>query len=789
MIEGALRGQGSCSRAVFARAALLALICAHISSCVSRYPLEEEPKIHSVQEAASVRVTTLSVARWEDYVDALQPQFSMTADQAYVAAIPQTSISQNSFAEAFGLGLQVGAGKTSQAGSGGSSGGTGSGGSSSSSGGGTGGSGTSAAGGGSSGGSGGSSGGGGSSGSSAGGSSSGSTASSSGGSGGGGSGGGSSTPALPATPTISGPTGNLSSGAIQSYTAATAIYEEVQLLNHYLKDGALRYGYVPYVARLQVSVLPFARNEPYDIYLQLGLFSYCNGDTTETIYPVIAVPLLVTDDIEKGQVTSAENVASQLALSIAEVAGNTPLAGSLSDLRDRFRSILGQDFNSLFMVSRGTDNVLDIRIGAATSPSAKSGYSMLAQTHNVTFLLLVKRPHAAVPNSCKQVAGPEDDEQELTNGPVVQVASYATLREVRSGKVLGIDRNAIRAQARLVIQRFTGTPVSDSFLHELVSDVQLNRYAKFRDSIEPEGLLEQSAALWTGLASVVSMTEYSVTEFNLPYRAAPPDVEEQTVFVHDNCKDTATVTLVGLNYAIAGEYLADLELRDGEYRIAATGVSQSAAGTPLAVTFPSLHTLARDLVEVKNLCSGASDPSTLPRRLEGARLVLRRIVDSRWAPPEARRTGNVCLEKCVFRFNNVVLDGSAQLAQTLGLSTAADSLVADSTGSAKIRLLVNIGKDLDNATLSFNGALPSAINAAVGPATVTLSGGGVKLVAGGSGTPPVVLDLTLQGLVPGRALTVTGAGQKDNKAAGSTPTLVVPILAPPAAAKSSTSGS
>ena len=34
--------------------------------------LEKPPDVHSVQDAAAIRVTTLSVARWEDYVDAFK---------------------------------------------------------------------------------------------------------------------------------------------------------------------------------------------------------------------------------------------------------------------------------------------------------------------------------------------------------------------------------------------------------------------------------------------------------------------------------------------------------------------------------------------------------------------------------------------------------------------------------------------------------------------------------------------------------------------------------------------
>jgi len=61
------------------------------------------------------------------------------------------------------------------------------------------------------------------------------------------------------------------------YAAATAFYQEIQFLNRYVSEAALRSGYGAYVIRIQVSVVPFLRNLPYDVYTNLSFFPY--GET------------------------------------------------------------------------------------------------------------------------------------------------------------------------------------------------------------------------------------------------------------------------------------------------------------------------------------------------------------------------------------------------------------------------------------------------------------------------------------------------------------------------------
>jgi hypothetical protein len=60
----------------------------------------------------------------------------------------------------------------------------------------------------------------------------------------------------------------------QEYQVAAALYQEIQLLNRYVEDAALKYDYRPYVVRIQVAVLPYTRYQPYDVYTTFSFFPF-----------------------------------------------------------------------------------------------------------------------------------------------------------------------------------------------------------------------------------------------------------------------------------------------------------------------------------------------------------------------------------------------------------------------------------------------------------------------------------------------------------------------------------
>lgn len=54
------------------------------------------------------------------------------------------------------------------------------------------------------------------------------------------------------------------------YRAASALFQEVAMLDTYVRDAAVPYGYEAFVVRLQISVFPRQRYLPYDVYTTLA---------------------------------------------------------------------------------------------------------------------------------------------------------------------------------------------------------------------------------------------------------------------------------------------------------------------------------------------------------------------------------------------------------------------------------------------------------------------------------------------------------------------------------------
>lgn len=74
---------------------------------------------------------------------------------------------------------------------------------------------------------------------------------------------------------MAGVSGDVHVDSMTKYLAATALFQEVALLNRYIKDAADVYDgdYVPYVVRLQVSLMPRRSDLSYDAYTNLSFFS------------------------------------------------------------------------------------------------------------------------------------------------------------------------------------------------------------------------------------------------------------------------------------------------------------------------------------------------------------------------------------------------------------------------------------------------------------------------------------------------------------------------------------
>ena len=225
----------------------------------------------------------------------------------------------------------------------------------------------------------------------------------------------SSTPALPGKgasglpPATSILSGARSLDPMLQYTAATALNEEVALLNQYLAELETDTSdhYVAYVLRLHITVAPKLRDLPYDGYIDVSLLP---GDTNITAaasnetpkqnqtphrqtMPKL-LPLLASESLESVlQSNSAENV-RELALALQGTIEAVGINASTQAVRDKLATIIGRDLNSTLLVGRIADDTIRIRIGAMAQSIAgniSARYSLVPVSHNITTIVLVPR--------------------------------------------------------------------------------------------------------------------------------------------------------------------------------------------------------------------------------------------------------------------------------------------------------------------------------------------------------------------------------------------------------------
>jgi len=290
----------------------------------------------------------------------------------------------------------------------------------------------------------------------------------------------------------------ISSDPILQYNVAAALFQEVRLLEKYLDYIEERYNLLAYIIRLNVSLQPFARNQPYDAYVSVGFFP--NEDSVHFELPTV-VPLFVTDSIEGTRAARSSQILTQVALAISAVTGGgTGILGSASATRDKLRSISGTDLNATMTVSRAVDNVVKIRLGAPQQPSA--GFAMIPRNHTVSVLVLAPRDQAAL-----------------------KVQAVHALRDVETGQLVPYNRPDVYEPARKAIRRViqddkkAALLEADQTIKELINQIQQRNQQAFRSTVDNAvGVVnyQQWRALWTVLSETSSASEFQGLALTLP---------------------------------------------------------------------------------------------------------------------------------------------------------------------------------------------------------------------------------------------------------------------------------
>jgi hypothetical protein len=383
--------------------------------------------------------------------------------------------------------------------------------------------------------------------------------------------------------------------AMLEYWNATALFQEVQLLNRTLLDAAVPSGHRAYLVRLQIGLMPRRRHQPYDAYTTLSFFSGSSvlapqgagGAAPATALRDLpagtagprVLPLLVSDNLEASDVSRAQEEIRRLALTLSAFPGDFAASAAADLLSKSFSAeVAGRDLNSLLTVARVSENTLRVRIGAMREPSA--GHALVPRNHYVTVILTV----------------PEDAPAD------VQVVARTELVDTRTGAELPGTSEAELDAAVATLAREYGLPALDrAVFDELLAAAQRNDARGFELLVAarlaaPGADLGFARSLWLDTVALMAGSRWGGTWLELPghgrWELLGSSFFGQTPLALDDGA-TTRVELAGASFAdgvaLAGNLF--LAVDDREVVLPAQRIERDSAARRVVLVFPSLASI------------------------------------------------------------------------------------------------------------------------------------------------------------------------------------------------------
>lgn len=168
------------------------------------------------------------------------------------------------------------------------------------------------------------------------------------------------------------------------YLLATALWQEVQVLNRYVVDAAVRRRvqnreFIPYVVRLQLSNHPDSVQSSYLTEINLH-FSSTRGTP-------IVVPLLINDHVEAVLASRRDEEIRRVALSLAALFKGVGANVNMDSFRGELNRSLSRELNSLLSVASVSEDHLRVRLGARRV--GDDTYRATSEPHYMTVLILM----------------------------------------------------------------------------------------------------------------------------------------------------------------------------------------------------------------------------------------------------------------------------------------------------------------------------------------------------------------------------------------------------------------
>lgn len=431
---------------------------------------------------------------------------------------------------------------------------------------------------------------------------------------------------------------------VLQYTAALALFQEVQLLNRYVLGAPSRLGYVPYLVRLQVTLIPYARNEPYDSYSNISFFVKHNIEELnklihdgKQIEQPFVIPLVATDSLEGTLMSTTNETVRQFALALGGVVQNAQAKTELQKLADELRSSKGTDLNSLQTIGRSNDNSIQVRLGAKRSPIGDGAYVMVPSTHNITLLLLAPKGEVSsdIPQAIKVTSRTQF--RHTTTGDLLEAITLdeyvSSMRDISRfylkpdslnsspyfdlnlktepqvpvvalncsnpnltlpGNTDGVEKNKAKLLTHLL--SLTGDNDYQCFVNE----------AKFYFAS-----LDNHMYLWNDLSILANTYGFAGTSFELPKPPVDPGFKFETAVTTIPVKtDNTSQISVYLNFT--KDNVIEISAKGGEIKSAAFPDNKGAPGNSIPVTGGVVTTTGKAgsrmeiILNINNVLSGGT---------------------------------------------------------------------------------------------------------------------------------------------------------------------------------------
>ncbi len=379
------------------------------------------------------------------------------------------------------------------------------------------------------------------------------------------------------------------------YRSATALFQRVKILNRYLRDVVCREGYRAYLVVLQISLMPRARNMPYDALTLISFFgddspdvlfteanpckrkTAASGETSESgqekdqakkeaeIKKIklafskrksanktpLVIPILATDSMEVVLADRGQEFIRGLSLGLSATVQGVGASAGLESLLKNIQSSSTKDLNSLFSVARVSDNTLMVRMGAyRQGPKA---YAMVPRTHNVNVLLLVPARYFKTGSNNNN-----GEEKVGRRSATIKLRSFTNFMDATTGEELkDRDKDNLNDDLKKMAKKYN---INEDCLVALLHSSILNNREKFleftRETLKNETLRNEASAgkenkkpiyvldnlkfdvLWMEILKFTCGAKRGMTTFEVPCPAP-----SATAWLEDDGKDLEATVL------------------------------------------------------------------------------------------------------------------------------------------------------------------------------------------------------------------------------------------------------